>query len=81
VRYDFLKKKISSKKIAIFFWEFAFFKIIFLKIFFLFLILDPISNLIFLFILKFEIWNFDFFFKKSYLSLSTDYTYNFLVNR
>jgi hypothetical protein len=23
----------------------------------------------------------DFFFKKSYLSLSTDYTYKFLVNR
>jgi hypothetical protein len=30
---------------------------------------------------KFTIWNFGhFFFKKSYLSLSTDYTYNFLVN-
>jgi hypothetical protein len=40
---------------------------------------NQFKNQIF-FILKFWIWNFDTFFKKSYLSLSTDNTINFLVN-
>jgi hypothetical protein len=51
-------------------WNLTFFSIIFFSIF----------NFNFQYFFQFGIWIFDTFFKKSNLSLSTDYTYIFLVN-